>query len=135
MDIEVFFPGNRKVYARYKGFEIQTDQPQKDGGDNTAPSPFDLFLVSIGTCAGFYVLRFLQERGLATEGAGLVMRQERDPETKLVAKVSMEIKLPAGFPDKYRDAVIRTVETCSVRRHLDNPPAFETYTTVSPAGE
>ena len=69
------------------------------------PAPFDLFIVSIGTCAGIYVLRFLQQRGLSTEGAGITLRQERDPETKLVGKVSLEIKLPAGFPEKYRDAV------------------------------
>jgi putative redox protein len=131
MDMEVYFPGNKKVFARYKGFEIETDQPEKDGGDNTAPSPFDLFMISIGTCAGFYVLRFLQERGLSTGGAGVVMSQERDPETKLVSKVSLDIKLPADFPDKYREAVIRAVETCAVRRHLDNPPTFETYTTIA----
>jgi ribosomal protein S12 methylthiotransferase accessory factor len=130
MNMEVFFPGNKKVFARYKGFVVQTDQPEKDGGDNTAPSPFDLFMLSIGTCAGFYVLRFLQERGLSSEGAGVIMSQERDPETKLVGKVSLEIKLPAGFPEKYREAVIRAVETCAVKRHLDNPPVFETCTTI-----
>jgi putative redox protein len=131
MDVEVFFPGNKKVYARYKGFEIRMDQPEKDGGDNSAPAPFDLFMTSIGACAAFYVLRFLQERGLSTEGAGLVMRHERDPESKLVAKVSMEIKLPADFPEKYRDAIVRAAETCSVRRFLSHPPAFETYATAS----
>jgi putative redox protein len=32
----------------------------------SAPSPFDLFMLSIGTCAGYYVLTFLQQRGLST---------------------------------------------------------------------
>ncbi|OFW61926.1 MAG: osmotically inducible protein OsmC [Actinobacteria bacterium RBG_16_64_13] len=130
MDMEVYFPGNKKVYANYKGFVIQTDQPLQSGGDESAPAPFDLFMVSIGTCAGIYVLNFLEQRGLPTQGAGITLRQERDPETKLVGKVSLEIKLPAGFPEKYRDAVIRAAETCAVKRHLDNPPAFETYATI-----
>ena len=129
--MEIFFPGKMRVDARYKGFVIQTDQPEHDGGDASAPAPFDLFLASIGTCAGVYVLSFLQQRGLPTEGAGVVLTHERDAETRLISKISLEIKLPSGFPDKYRDAVIRAAETCAVRRHLDHPPAFETFVTVA----
>ena len=131
MDMEVYFAGNKRVFARYKGFVIETDQPQQEGGDGSAPSPFDLFVTSIGTCAGFYVLRFLQERGLPTEGAGVILRQERDPQTKLVGRMSLEIRLPEGFPDKYREAVIRAVDTCTVTRHLDRPPLFEIHTTTA----
>ncbi len=130
MDMEVFFPGNKRVYVRHKGFVIETDQPAQSGGDESAPSPFDLFLASVGACAGIYVLSFLEQRGLSAQGAGIVLKTERDPETKLVSKISLEIKLPSEFPEKYRDAVIRAAEMCAVKRHLDNPPAFETYTTI-----
>lgn len=130
MDMEVFFPGNKRVHARYKGFLIETDQPVGSGGDGSAPAPFDLFMASIGTCAGIYVLSFLEQRGISTRGAGINLSSERDPETKLVSKITLELKLPPEFPDKYRDAVIRAAEQCAVKRHLDNPPAFETYVTV-----
>ena len=129
MDMEVFFPGNQRVHARYKGFLIETDQPVTAGGDESAPAPMDLFLASIATCAGVYVLGFLKQRGLPTEGAGVIMRHERDPETRLVSKIALEIKLPPGFPEKYREAIVRAAETCAVRRHLDDPPAFETFVT------
>ncbi len=130
MDMEVFFPGNKRVHARYRGFLIETDQPVASGGDASAPAPFDLFMASIGTCAGIYVLSFLEQRGLSTQGAGVNLSSERDPETKLVSKITLELKLPPEFPDKYRDAVIRAAEQCAVKRHLDHPPAFETYVTV-----
>ena len=130
MDMEIYFPGKKRVYARYKGFVVETDQPVEAGGDNSAPAPVDLFLLSIGTCAGYYVLSFLQQRGLSTEGAGVVLRREVDPGTHLPSKISLEIKLPADFPDKYRDAVIRAAEQCAVKRALENPPAFDTYTTI-----
>ena len=130
MDMEVFFPGNKRVHARYKGFLIETDQPVESGGEGSAPAPFDLFMASIGTCAGIYVLSFLEQRGLSTQGAGVNLSSERDPETKLVSKITLELKLPPGFPEKYRDAVVRAAEQCAVKRHLDNPPAFETYVTL-----
>ncbi len=130
MDMEIFFPGNKKVYARYKGFVIETDQPVSAGGDNTAPAPFDLFIASIGTCAGIFVLSFLQQRGLSTEGAGVYLSREVDPVSHLVSKITLEIKLPADFPEKYRDAIVRAVEQCTVKRHLEKPPVFETFTTI-----
>ena len=130
MDMEVYFPGNKRVHARYKGFVVETDQPVDSGGDNSAPAPFDLFLLSIGTCAGYYVLSFLQQRGLSTDGAGVVLRREVDHARHLPSKISIEIKLPGDFPEKYRDAVVRAAEQCAVKRALDNPPAFETFTTI-----
>lgn len=129
MDMEVFFPGKMRVTAKYKGFVIETDQSEHGGGDGSAPAPFDLFLASLGTCAGVFVLSFLQKRGLPTENAGVVMSHERDPQSGLISKVTLEIKVPPGFPEKYRDAVIRAAETCTVKRHLESPPAFETYVT------
>jgi putative redox protein len=131
MDMEVYFPGNKRVHARYKGFVIETDQSAHGGGDGTAPAPFDLFLTSIGTCAGIFVLAFMQQRGLSTEEAGITLRTEHDREAGLISKISIEIKLPADFPEKYRDAVVRAAEQCTVKRHLDHPPVFETYTTMA----
>lgn len=131
MDMEIFFPGNMRVAARYKDFVIETDQSVNGGGDGSAPAPFDLFLASLGTCAGVYVLSFLKQRGLPTDGAGVVLSQERDPETRLISKITLEIKVPAGFPEKYKDAVIRAADTCAVKRHLENPPAFETVVTMA----
>ena len=131
MDMEVYFPGNKRVHARYKGFVIETDQPVGAGGDDSAPAPFDLFIASLGTCAGIYVLSFMEQRGLSTEGAGITVSLERDPETRLVSKVSLQIKLPPDFPPKYVDAVIRAAEMCAVKRHLENPPVLETTATIT----
>jgi len=125
MDMEVYFPGNKKVFAKYGDHVIETDQPVRAGGDGTAPTPFDLFMASLATCAGIFVLGFLQQRGLPTEDARVLLHADRDPETHLVKKVSLQIKLAAGFPEKYRDAVIRAADQCSVKRHLDDPPQFD----------
>jgi putative redox protein len=122
MEMEVFFPGNQRVYAEFKGFTIETDQPESDGGDNSAASPFDLFLVSIATCAGYYAVAFMKERGISAEGAHMHVDIERDPKTHLVRKMSLDLQLPPGFPEKYRAAMIRSMDHCTVKRHLLEPP-------------
>ena len=123
--ILVTFPGGKRVDAEYKGFTIKTDQPVYAGGEGSAPAPFDFFLASIATCSGIYVLSFCQERGIPTENASVVMKIEKNPETKMIDKISLEIKLPQEFPEKYSKAIIRAVDTCSVKAHMFKPPAFE----------
>jgi len=130
MDMEIIFPGGQKIDVLYKGFTIHTDQPKKEQGDGSAPAPFDLFLVSIGGCAGIYVLRFCQKRNLSTEGLKLFLRREIDYEFKMISKIIIEIVLPSGFPEKYRDAVIKAAELCPVKKHMIEPPEFEFYTTA-----
>lgn len=122
--IEVTFPANLKVEASYKGFTVITDQPVYAGGDGSAPSPFDLFLISIATCAGFYLMAFCRERNISTEGARVIMSMEKNPEKKMVGRIILDLFLPAGFPEKYREAVIRAVNNCSVKLHIVNPPEF-----------
>jgi putative redox protein len=123
-EMRVSFPGGLKVDAEYKGFVIKTDQPIYSGGEETAPAPFDLFLASIATCAGIYVVYFCQERRIPSDKAAVIMRMEKNPETKMIAKISIELQLPPEFPEKYKNAVIRAVDQCSVKAHILKPPAF-----------
>lgn len=120
--MEITFPGGLAVDARYRGHTVHTDQPERAGGDDSGPAPFDLFLASIGTCAGFYALRFCQQRELSTEGLGLTLETERNPETGGIAVVRLLVDLPDAFPEKYRDAILRSMDQCAVKRHLVEPP-------------
>ncbi|MCL6591508.1 MAG: OsmC family protein [Firmicutes bacterium] len=127
MEMKVTFPGGKRVSASFKGFVVETDQPEAAGGGNTAPSPFDLFLASIGTCAGYYALSFCLERGIPHEGVELLLRTERDRETGLIGRIEIAIRLPGGFPEEYREAVIRAASACTVKKHLTRPPEIFIY--------
>jgi ribosomal protein S12 methylthiotransferase accessory factor len=125
MEMEITFPGGARVDAHFRPYTVQTDQPAAGGGEGSAPTPFALFLASFGTCAGFYVLGFLRQRGLATDGVRLIQRAARNPSTGMTERVAIEIHLPASFPEKYREAVVRAAEQCAVKKHLETPPAIE----------
>jgi uncharacterized OsmC-like protein len=131
MDMKVYFPGGKRVYADYGGFTIETDQPARGGGDDSAPAPFDLFLASIGTCAGIFALGFMQQRGIDPAGSSLKMSPQFDQEIGLIGKIDLELTLPADFPDKYRAAIVNAMNLCSVKKHLHQPPAFEITTVAS----
>lgn len=126
--IKVTFPGGTLVTAHSGGFEIKTDQPVEDGGANSAPEPYILFLSSIVTCAGYYVLRFCQQRELPTAGLSMSLDIERNPESRRLEKIKLGVQLPEGFPQKYQKAVIRAAEMCSVKKAITDPPEFEIMT-------
>jgi ribosomal protein S12 methylthiotransferase accessory factor len=123
--IEVTFPGGVRVDAAFKGFTVRTDQPVKEGGEGTAPSPFDFFLFSLATCAGYFIVAFCAERKIPTEGLSLAMTWDRSAETHLITIFRIAVTLPPGFPDKYKAAVLKAADQCTVKRHMLNPPAFE----------
>lgn len=110
--------------ACFNGHSVMTDQSVKNGGEGSAPEPFDLFFVSMATCVGIYVLEFCNTRGLGTDGLGVHLVSELDPEAKRYPKIAIDITLPEGFPEKYHAAIWRTANLCSVKRHILNPPEF-----------
>ena len=126
--MEITFAGGKKVNASFKGHVHRTDQPVTAGGENSAPSPYELFLASIGTCAGIYVKSFCDQRNLPTEGIKLIQSLEMNPETKLPSKITIAIQIPADFPEKYKEALIQTAGLCAVKRTIANPPVFEIKT-------
>ena len=114
----------RRVVAHVGPHDIVTDQPVSNGGDGSAPTPYELFLASIAACAGTYVQHFCALRSIDT--TGLVIREwpRYDQKGALVA-VELALELPPSFPPRYQEALIRVVEQCSVKRAIAGGPQFQ----------
>lgn len=128
MELVIDFPGGARVDAHFGSFTVQTDQPPMGGGQGSAPTPFAVFLSSIGTCAGIYVLGFCKQRGLPTDGIRIIQRVHSSPMSGMVEKIDLEIQVPPSFPQKYYDSLIRAADLCAVKKHLEHPPVFEVTT-------
>lgn len=121
--IDVSFPGGKRVDANRAGRVIHTDQSPGHGGEGSAPEPFDLFLASLATCAGLYVLVFCQARGIPTAELSLV--QDQIYQDGKLQRIRLSILLPPGFPEKYVDAVRAAANGCKVKKALAAPPELE----------
>jgi putative redox protein len=128
--MEVTFDGGKVITAHLNGHVIKTDQSVKGGGQNSAPAPYDLFLASIGTCAGIYVKSFCDQREIPSDNIKIIQSVEFDSQTRLPANIKLDIQLPADFPEKYKAAVINTAELCAVKKTINNPPKFEIITSI-----
>ena len=127
MAMQITFGDGDRVDAVYKRKTISTDQ------EGQLPEPFELFLASIGTCAGYYVAKFCHKREIPTDGIRLELRRVLYPQSKMIERIEIDIRLPEGFPERYREAVIRSAQQCTVKKHLDQPPAIEVKTVVASA--
>lgn len=130
MEMVIDFPGGARVDAHFGGLHVATDQPPSGGGHGSAPTPFLVFLASIGTCAGIYVLGFCRQRGIPTDGIRLVQRMQADPASGMVTDVGVTIELPETFPPKYLDAVVRAADQCLVKKHFERPPRIHVESVI-----
>jgi len=123
-EIVVRLTGGRRVEAQIGKHRVLTDQPRNNGGEDTAPSPFQLFLASLGTCAGIFVQGFCAKRGIPYEDIRVIERPIYGANGALES-VELELQLPPDFPTHYHEALLRVIDQCSVKRVLQSPPTFK----------
>ena len=128
--MEITFDGGKVITAHLNGHIIRTDQPLDNGGTNTAPAPFDLFLASIGTCAGIYIKGFCDKRQIPTDNMKIIQDIEFNPQTRLPARITLNIQLPHDFPEKYKEAVINAADLCLVKKTISAQPQFRIFTSI-----
>ena len=122
--------GGKKVNAEYRGFTIETDQSILNGGEGSAPEPFSLFLASLGTCAGIYVYSFCEKRNIPTDDVRIIQTHHKREDGKGIGRISLEIKVPQNFPEKYRKVLIEAAGLCAVKKAIQNAPDFDITTRV-----
>lgn len=125
MEMEIVLGEGDRVDAITRRSSIRTDQ------DGSYPAPFELFLASIGTCAGIYVSKFCRQRGLSAQDIRIVQTTSKNEDGSLIGRVELDIQLPEGFPEKYRTAVVRAAGLCAVKKHLATPPEVEVKTSMA----
>lgn len=116
--MEIYFNGNKQVFADVNGHTVKTDQAISSGGQGEYPEPFTLFLTSLGTCAGIYVKSFCDQRNIPADQIHLSQAQNYNPALKMIDMIEIIIHVPSDFPDKYENALIQTASLCAVKRHL-----------------
>ncbi len=115
---EAIFPGNKKVDIKFNDFLIKTDQSKKNGGDETAPEPFALFLASLASCAGVYAKSFCDTRDIDTENMRLSLTPYFKKGQDHMEKIEITLHVNQKFPEKYTKAIIKAMGACAVKKQL-----------------
>lgn len=122
-EFTVTLPGGRRAETLIRGHRVLTDQPTDNGGEDAAPTPYELLLASVGTCVAVTLQGFAAKRGIPAGGISVKQTMSYD-EAGLLRAVDLAVTLPPEFPEKYREAALRAAGECSVKKAIGAAPTF-----------
>ncbi|MFC0269655.1 OsmC domain/YcaO domain-containing protein [Kushneria aurantia] len=125
MEIKVNFLENQRLEAKFDDFSVITDQPIRYKGDGSAPGPFDYFLASSVLCAAHFIRVYCSARDIPTDNIRLSQNNIVDPENRYNQVFKIQVELPEGLSDRDRTGILRSAERCTVKRVVQNDPAFQ----------
>lgn len=105
-----------------RGHVIAVDQPESDGGTDTAPTPTELFVASLASCVAFYARRYLTRHGLPEDGLAVTADAEFGAKPSRVATMVLSLTLPEGVPQDKRAALLAVASHCTVHNTLEHSP-------------
>lgn len=102
-----------------ENFVIEADQPAPFG-DDSAPSPFDIFLSGASACAAYFAQRYCRKWKLPHDGISVDIIPTYNDKHALV-DVILKINIPDAFPSEHREGLLKNAGLCPVKNALESP--------------
>jgi putative redox protein len=127
MQISVSYKSNFKFEATTRGHTIVGDRACEDGGDDAGMTPPEWFLASLGSCVGFYALKYCQARGLDPSGLMVdVSAQKITEQMPRLDHLQIHLSLPIALNTHHQRGLEKAVESCLIHNTLNHPPQITT---------
>jgi putative redox protein len=123
--LEVEFVAGEAYAVTIRDHIVRVDQPVTDGGQDTGPTPTELFVASLATCLAYYAGRFLTRHGLGRGGLGVHVEYDLADHPARVATIRVTLRVPPDLPEERRAALLAVVAHCTVHNSLDTPPSVQ----------
>ncbi len=121
--LRVDYESGDKFQIAVRQHSIRVDQPTFDGGDDTAPTPTDLFIASLAACVAYYVRRFLSRHGHQVEGLAVISEVDFAPHPHRVGAIDLRVEVPGELSPEQRASLLAVASRCTVHNSLRQPPA------------
>ena len=121
--MDVRFVAGEAYEVAVRGHRVLVDQPADAGGQDSAPTPTELFVASLATCVAFYAGRFLTRHGYSRDGLAVSVGYEMAADRPArVGGIRLTVRVPAGLPPERWAALRAVVSHCTVHNSLASPP-------------
>lgn len=111
-----------RYYVAIRGHSLVTDQPVSAGGRDEGPTPTELFVASLASCAAFYVGRFLRHHRPLTAFEVEADYTMTESQPNRVAAIELRVAIHDDVDEELRNAVDRVARHCTVHNSLVTPP-------------
>src|SRR5689334_17988561 len=122
MEIRVEHLGGVQFEIRARQHTIASDQPAENGGFDEGMTPPELFLASLGSCAGFYAAQYLRKHRLATEGTIVRVAADKATDPARLDNLRIDLEIPRELSQQDLEGVEEAVRHCLIHNTLLHPP-------------
>lgn len=117
--------GGDRFAVEVRGHTITVDQPVDLGGEDTDPTPTELFVAGLASCIAFYARRFCKRHDIDPDGLEVATSYALGGRPARVTELAVRITPPAALPEERREAFLAVASHCTVHNTLDEPPAVD----------
>lgn len=117
--------GDDRFAIDVRGHRIHIDQPIDNGGEDTAPTPTELFVASLAGCVAFYARRYLARHNLSSDGLAVEAEFSAGGTPNRITDLTVHISPPAALPKERRQAFLAVASHCTLHNTLSRPPVVD----------
>jgi putative redox protein len=122
MEVKVSHLGQVRFSIQSRSHSILCDQPTDNGGEDTAMTPPELMLASLGSCAAFYAVQYLKTRNLADSGVEVSVTAEKMKSPARLGNFKIHVEYPVTLDQDHQEGLMRSVKHCLIHNTLLVPP-------------
>lgn len=101
---------------------LTTDEPASLGGEDTAPTPYELLPAAVAACVVTTIRMYARRKGW---DVGEILVDASLDHAARPQSCTIHLRLPEGLSDEQRDRLERVAQACAVHRTLENGLDFE----------
>lgn len=113
--ISVLHETGDRFRIKIRDHDVVVDQP---GSGDAGPTPTELFVASLVSCAAFYARRFLARRGVGDGELSVTGAFTWAEDHSRVTAVAIHVEAARGIPEDLHPALARVVEHCTVHESI-----------------
>jgi putative redox protein len=122
MEVQVEHLGALQFEIKARQHTIVSDQPTENGGFDEGMTPPELFLASLGSCAGFYAAQYLKKHHLASEGTIVRVSAEKAQDPARLDNFRIALELPCHLTQDHMEGIEQAVQHCLIHNTLLHLP-------------
>lgn len=131
MEVVINHLGDVQFEVTARGHKLYCDQPPEVGGYDEGMTPPELFLASLGTCAGYYAAEYARTRNLPSEGLRIRVTAEKSKAPTRLDDIRILVEYPGTLDPRHREGLMKAVHACLIHKTLLTPPKITTEIVVS----
>ena len=126
--------GKMRHTVAVRQHSLVVDEPVVNGGEDSGPTPHELYDSALGACKALTTLWYARRRNIPVEGIEVSVERDDSEERKGVYRLGVTLALTGPLSEEQRRELLDVASKCPVHR-LMTQARTEIQTRLAPASD